>query len=50
MAQRSHWDPVMIPASGVGWEVGDPDVVSNSTLFDFRGRTRPAFGAYRDNA
>ncbi len=45
-----YWDPVMIPAPGVGWEVGQPNVVSNSTLFDFSGRALPAFGAYRDNS
>ncbi|MDT0447132.1 glycoside hydrolase family 53 protein [Streptomyces johnsoniae] len=42
-----YWDPVMIPAPGVGWEVGQPNVVSNTTLFDFRGRALPALSAYR---
>ncbi|MFD7769228.1 glycosyl hydrolase 53 family protein [Streptomyces sp. NPDC059787] len=42
-----YWDPVMIPAPGVGWEVGQPNVVSNTTLSDFRGRALPAVRAYR---
>ncbi|MFF5897927.1 glycosyl hydrolase 53 family protein [Streptomyces argenteolus] len=42
-----YWDPVMIPAPGVGWEVGGPNVVSNTTLFDFQGRALPALAAYR---
>ncbi|MDT0268689.1 glycosyl hydrolase 53 family protein [Streptomyces sp. DSM 44915] len=42
-----YWDPVMIPADGVGWEVGQPNVVSNTTLFDFDGRALPALRAYR---
>ncbi|MDT0319021.1 hypothetical protein RNC47_11810 [Streptomyces sp. DSM 44918] len=41
------WDPVMIPAPGVGWEVGQPNVVSNTTLFDFQGRALPALRAFR---
>lgn len=42
-----YWDPVMIPAPGVGWEVGQPNVVSNTTLFDFQGRALPALAVYR---
>ncbi|MFC7996846.1 arabinogalactan endo-beta-1,4-galactanase [Streptomyces rochei] len=42
-----YWDPVMIPAPGVGWEVGGPNVVSNTTLFDFQNRALPALAAYR---
>lgn len=38
-----YWDPVMIPAPGVGWEVGEPNFVSNTTLFDFTGRALPAY-------
>ncbi|MER6005665.1 glycosyl hydrolase 53 family protein [Nonomuraea angiospora] len=44
-----YWDPVMIPAPGVGWEVGEPNFVSNTTLFDFTGRALPALDAYRYN-
>ncbi|MET9356988.1 glycosyl hydrolase 53 family protein [Streptomyces sp. NPDC006617] len=42
-----YWDPVMIPAPGVGWEVGEPNVVSNAALFDFNGRALPGLRAYR---
>jgi arabinogalactan endo-1,4-beta-galactosidase len=50
-----YWDPVMIETPGVGWALreGDgkpgPNVVSNTTLFDFQGRALPAldsFGRY----
>ncbi|MFD0656072.1 glycosyl hydrolase 53 family protein [Thermocatellispora tengchongensis] len=44
-----YWDPVMIPADGVGWQVGAENVVSNTTLFDFDGRALPAMDAYRYN-
>jgi arabinogalactan endo-1,4-beta-galactosidase len=44
-----YWDPVMIPAAGVGWEVGGANVVENTTLFDFTGKALPAFDAYRYN-
>lgn len=44
------WDPVMIPADGVGWVVGGPNVVSNSAMFDFDGRALPVFRAFRENS
>ncbi|TWD82580.1 arabinogalactan endo-1,4-beta-galactosidase [Kribbella amoyensis] len=44
-----YWDPVMIPAEGVGWEVGQPNVVENTTLFDFTGRALPGLDAYLYN-
>ncbi|MBB5783460.1 glycosyl hydrolase 53 family protein [Nonomuraea jabiensis] len=44
-----YWDPVMIPADGVGWQVGGDNVVSNTTLFDFEGKALPALQAYADN-
>ncbi|WP_432574989.1 glycosyl hydrolase 53 family protein [Kineococcus sp. SYSU DK005] len=44
-----YWDPMMIPAPGVGWQEGGDNVVSNTTLFDFDGRALPVFQAYRDN-
>lgn len=44
-----YWDPVMIPAAGVGWEVGQPNVVENTTLFDFGGRALPGLDAYLYN-
>ncbi|NUQ97943.1 MAG: hypothetical protein HOY79_15790 [Streptomyces sp.] len=42
-----YWDPVMIPAPGVGWVVGQPNFVSNATLFDFQGKALPALSAFR---
>ncbi|WP_282945169.1 glycosyl hydrolase 53 family protein [Cellulomonas endometrii] len=44
------WDPVMIPADGVGWVVGEPNVVSNSAMFDFDGRALPVFRAFQENS
>jgi arabinogalactan endo-1,4-beta-galactosidase len=44
-----YWDPVMIAVPGVGWELGSPNAVSNSTLFDFNGNTLPALKAFRYN-
>jgi len=48
-----YWDPVMIATPGVGWALRDadgkpgPNVVSNTTLFDFRGRALPVLDAWR---
>ncbi len=44
-----YWDPVMIAIPGVGWELGGPNAVSNSTLFDFNGNALPALKAFRYN-
>jgi arabinogalactan endo-1,4-beta-galactosidase len=44
-----YWDPVMIAVSGVGWELGAPNVVSNTTLFDFNGNSLPALNAFKYN-
>jgi arabinogalactan endo-1,4-beta-galactosidase len=44
-----YWDPVMIAVPGVGWELGGPNAVSNSTLFDFNGNALPALKAFRYN-
>ncbi|MCE5184620.1 MAG: arabinogalactan endo-1,4-beta-galactosidase [Planctomycetaceae bacterium] len=44
-----YWDPVMITASGVGWELGAPNVVDNTTLFDFKGNALPVLGAFKNN-
>jgi hypothetical protein len=33
-----NWDLGTLPAPGFGWEAGQPNVVINSTLFDFSGR------------
>ncbi|WP_163323744.1 glycoside hydrolase family 53 protein [Draconibacterium mangrovi] len=44
-----YWDPVMISVPGVGWELGGPNVVSNTTLFDFNGSSLPALKAFKYN-
>ena len=44
-----YWDPVMISAPGVGWELGQPNVVSNATLFDFGGNILSSFKAFQYN-
>lgn len=41
-----YWDPVMIPAGDTGWELGAPNVVANTTLFDFDGAALPAIRAF----
>jgi arabinogalactan endo-1,4-beta-galactosidase len=51
-----YWDPVMIETPGVGWAVRDadgkpgPNVVSNTTLFDFKGRALPVLDSWRQSA
>lgn len=44
-----YWDPVMIAVPGVGWELGAPNVVSNTTLFDFSGNSLPSLDAFKYN-
>ena len=44
-----YWDPVMIAVPGVGWELGGPNVVSNTTLFDFKGNALPALKVFQYN-
>ena len=44
-----YWDPVMIAVPGVGWELGAPNVVSNTTLFDFSGNKLESFKAFKYN-
>ena len=44
-----YWDPVMIAVPGVGWELGAPNVVANTTLFDFKGNSLPVLGAFKYN-
>ena len=41
-----YWDPIFIPAGDAGWIPGGPNVVSNSTLFDFDGNALPALDVY----
>ncbi|MEO6329938.1 MAG: glycosyl hydrolase 53 family protein [Ginsengibacter sp.] len=44
-----YWDPIMIAVPGAGWELGAPNVVSNTTLFDFNGNALPSLKAYKYN-
>lgn len=44
-----YWDPVMIEVPGVGWELNAPNVVSNTTLFDFSGNALPSLKAFKYN-
>lgn len=41
-----YWDPIFIPAGDAGWIPGGPNIVSNSTLFDFEGNALPALEVY----
>jgi len=44
-----YWDPVMIEVPGVGWELGGANVVSNTTLFDFKGNALESLNAFKYN-
>ena len=44
-----YWDPVFICVSGEGWELGQPNVVDNTTLFDFTGHALPSHDAFDYN-
>lgn len=44
-----YWDPVFICVSGEGWELGQPNVVGNTTLFDFGGKALPVLDAFSFN-
>ena len=39
-----YWDPVFICVPGEGWELGQANVVDNTTLFDFTGHALPVAG------
>jgi len=41
-----YWDPVFICVPGEGWELGQPNVVDNTTLFDFTGHALPSLDAF----
>lgn len=45
-----YWDPIFLGVPGSGWQVGAPNPISNTTLFDFDGVALPVFQAYRENA
>jgi len=44
-----YWDPIFICVPGEGWELGQPNVVDNTTLFDFTGHALPALDAFNFN-
>lgn len=44
-----YWDPVFICVPGEGWELGQPNIVDNTTLFDFDGNALPALDAFEFN-
>jgi arabinogalactan endo-1,4-beta-galactosidase len=44
-----YWDPIFICVPGEGWELGQPNVVDNTTLFDFTGHALPALDAFYYN-
>jgi len=44
-----YWDPVFICVPGQGWQNGAPNVVANTTLFDFDGNALPSLDAYEYN-
>jgi len=44
-----YWDPVFICVPGQGWENGQPNVVGNTTLFDFNGNSLPSLDAFNYN-
>jgi arabinogalactan endo-1,4-beta-galactosidase len=44
-----YWDPAFICVPGEGWELGQPNVVDNTTLFDFTGHALPVLDAFDFN-
>ncbi len=44
-----YWDPVFICVSGEGWELGQPNIVDNTTLFNFEGQVLPSLDAFNFN-
>jgi arabinogalactan endo-1,4-beta-galactosidase len=44
-----YWDPIFICVPGEGWQLGQPNVVDNTTLFDFTGHALPALDAFNYN-
>ena len=44
-----YWDPIMIEVPGVGWELGAQNYVSNTTLFDFDGKSLKSLDAFKYN-
>ena len=44
-----YWDPVMIAVPGVGWQLNAPNVVANTTLFDFDGNALVSLNTFKYN-
>jgi arabinogalactan endo-1,4-beta-galactosidase len=44
-----YWDPIFINVPGEGWELGQPNVVDNATLFNCDGDVLPAIDAFNFN-
>lgn len=44
-----YWDPIFIYVPGEGWELHQPNVVDNSTLFNCSGDVLPALDAFNFN-
>jgi arabinogalactan endo-1,4-beta-galactosidase len=44
-----YWDPIFICVPGEGWELGQRNVVDNTTLFDFGGHVLPSLDAFQFN-
>jgi arabinogalactan endo-1,4-beta-galactosidase len=44
-----YWDPVFICVPNEGWELNQPNIVDNTTLFNFDGLALPALDAFNFN-
>jgi arabinogalactan endo-1,4-beta-galactosidase len=44
-----YWDPIFICVPGEGWELGQPNLIDNTTLFDFTGHALPVLDAFYFN-
>jgi arabinogalactan endo-1,4-beta-galactosidase len=44
-----YWDPIFICVPGEGWELGQPNAIDNTTLFDFSGHALPVLDAFNYN-
>jgi arabinogalactan endo-1,4-beta-galactosidase len=44
-----YWDPIFICVPGEGWELAQPNVVDNTTLFNFAGDALPVLDAFYYN-
>jgi arabinogalactan endo-1,4-beta-galactosidase len=44
-----YWDPIFIYVPGEGWQLGQPNIVDNATLFNCSGDVLPALDAFNFN-